>query len=138
MHVLICAQNLLDKSDGFNRIEPYFGEISLTGDGDWKRRFILHFSFDDGVGGPALQRFHCDGGKLQMKQIKSFIFVCSKSHVRCKFDLLFTLLQRIILQRCKPLMNVRIGFIIYFNVVQCLENIVIHFRWLLAVYSVSN
>lgn len=66
---LLCAQGRLDKSDGFNW-NPNFGEISLTGDGDWKSRFILDFSFDCCAGGTALDRFHCDVGKLQINSIE--------------------------------------------------------------------
>lgn len=62
----------MDRSDGFNW-KPNFGNISLTGEGDWKRRFILHFSFEDGVDAPALHRFHCDGGKLRMDRMKLFV-----------------------------------------------------------------
>lgn len=49
--------------------------------------------------------------------------------------LLFTLLQRVTLQRGIPLMDIRISFLIYFDVVQCLENIIIRFRGLFAVWQ---
>lgn len=77
-----------------------------------------------------------------MDQIRLLLRTKKKNGRRPKysqtFHLLFTLLERVTFQRNVPLMDIRISFLIYFDVVQCLENIIIRFRGLFTVWQVEN